>query len=451
MKRRILLLMMTALLSVGAWATTETVWTGSVTPGWYQGDEEESASNHFGVVGFTANRKLMKGDYIVVTATTTNQWYNEIKVCKVQEGNGYWAGDVLTTISNYDFSSNDSKLIIPVSDDIVSALNSETAPQYTLYFDGANYTMTSVDVVYNQGKANLFYSESGQGRRYWGGQLLDPALFAVASVGDIVTIDISRVGNDDDPVVVDTQWGENVTIYNKCPKSVWNSETNSNEDPEGLAELTTLKVFTAPTTLSLVLTEELLANAKVNGLSLGGGNYNYTSVDLLYTPTVNINASAGYATLGYAAALDLTGIEAFTAKVEDGVAKLNSVKGKKIPANTGIILEGSGDVTIPLTTEDTDEITGNQLLVSDGTIEGDGTIYVLAKGDNGVGFYLVEDDSAIPAGKAYLKVSGQNTARQFIRFGYDNEITGIDSLTPTISNAGSPRGSAHQGSVHREW
>ena len=155
MKRRILLLMMTALLSVGAWATTENVWTGSVTPGWYQGEGDEGECNHYGVVGFTAKRKLMKGDYIVVTATTTNQWYNQIKVCKVKES-GYWAGDALTTVSNYDFASNDSKLIIPVSDDIVSALNSETEPQYTLYFDGYYYTMTSVDVVYNQGKANLF-------------------------------------------------------------------------------------------------------------------------------------------------------------------------------------------------------------------------------------------------------------------------------------------------------
>ena len=197
------------------------------------------------------------------------------------------------------------------------------------------------------------------------------------------------------------------------------------DDPEGLEELTTLKVFTAPTTLSLVLTEDLLANAKVNGLSLGGGSYNFTSVDLLYTPTVSINAEAGYATLGYATALDLKDIEAYTAAVSGDKVVLSSVKGKKIPANTGIILEGSGDVTISLTTEATDEIETNDLKVSDGTKTGDGSTYVLANGDDGVGFYLVENGSAITAGKAYLEVSGENAARQFIRFGYDNEITGI--------------------------
>ena len=271
MIRRILLLMMTALLSVGAWAATENVWTGEVTPGWYQGDGDAGECNHFGVVGFTAERKLMKGDYIVVTATTSNQYYNQIKVCKVKEGDGYWAGDVLTTISNYDFSSNDSKLFIPVSEAIVSALNSETAPQYTLYFDGYNYTMTSVDVVFNRGKANLYYNESGKSLSYYGGQLLAPHLFTAASVGDIVTIDVTSA----------IEWG-NVSIYNKCPKSVWDG--TDMVDPEGLEKLTTLNVdpANAPTTVRLVLTEELLANAIVNGLSLGDGKYTFTSVDLVY-------------------------------------------------------------------------------------------------------------------------------------------------------------------------
>ena len=360
----------------------------------------------------------MRGDYIVVTATTSNQWYNQIKVCKT---NNYWAGDALTTISNYDFSSNDSKLIIPVSEDIISSLNSETAPQYTLYFDGYNYTMTSVDVVYNQGKANLYYNELGKSLNYYGGQLLAPSLFAVASVGDIVTIDVTSA----------TEWG-NVSIYNKCPKSVWDG--TDMVDPEGLTKLTTLNVdpANAPTTVSLVLTEELLANAKENGLSLGDGNYTFTSVDLLYTPTVTIG-SAGYATLGYAAALDLTDIDAYTVSVSGSTATLTSVKDKKIPAGTGIILEGSGNVTIPLTTEATDEITGNELLVSDGTVAADcSTIYVLANGNDGIGFYLLKSGH-VHAGKAYLQLPASAGVRQFIGFGDDSETTGIDNLTPTLS------------------
>ena len=120
-----------------------------------------------------------------------------------------------------------------------------------------------------------------------------------------------------------------------------------------------------------------------------------TSVDIVYAPTVNIS-SAGYATLGFDESLDLTGIDAYTVTVSGDKAQLTSVKGKKIPAGTGIILEGSGDVRIPLTTEATDEIETNNLHVSDGTVTGDeSTIYVLADGTNGVGFYLVEKGSAI--------------------------------------------------------
>ena len=157
-----------------------------------------------------------------------------------------------------------------------------------------------------------------------------------------------------------------------------------------------------------------------SNLYLWGGYYDISSVKLIFSPTVTIG-STGYATFGYPADLDLTGTDAYTVTVNGDKAQLTSVKGKKIPANTGIILEGSGDVTIPLTTEDTDEITGNELLVSDGTVKGDGSIYVLANGTNGVGFYLLQSGDALAAGKAYLSVPAG--ARQFIGFG--NDATGI--------------------------
>ena len=73
--------------------------------------------------------------------------------------------------------------------------------------------------------------------------------------------------------------------------------------------------------------------------------------------------------------------------------------------------------------------------MSDGTVTGDEeTIYVLAKGTNGVGFYLVEKGSAITAGKAYLEVSG-GAARQFIGFGDDNETTGIQTVANSQQSA----------------
>ena len=145
--------------------------------------------------------------------------------------------------------------------------------------------------------------------------------------------------------------------------------------------------------------------------------------------------SAGYATCVTKAKTDFSqtdGITAYIASVNGSKVKLTKVT--KVPAGKGVILKGAAaEYTLQPTTDDTDDITGNELLVSDGTVTGDGsTIYVLANDKNGVGFYLLQEGDALAADKAYLKVSNSG-ARQFIGFGDDNETTGIDSLTPALS------------------
>ena len=182
------------------------------------------------------------------------------------------------------------------------------------------------------------------------------------------------------------------------------------------------------------LTDELLG---YSSLFLSGQDYTASSVDLIYQPSAVNIGSTGYATFGYPFAVYLSGLsegqDAYTVTVSGDKALLTSVKGMKIPANMGIILKGSnGDaISLSLTTEAPDDITGNELLVSDGTVTGDesGTIYVLANGTSGVGFYLVEEGSAITAGKAYLSVP------QFIGFGDDNETTGIQTVANSQQSA----------------
>ena len=158
------------------------------------------------------------------------------------------------------------------------------------------------------------------------------------------------------------------------------------------------------------------------------GSVQFDTWQILTSPTVSISTEAGYATFGYAdAALDLTDVDAYTVTVNGDKAQLNSIQGKKIPSNTGIILKGSGDVTIPLTFDSTDEVGDNALLVSDGTVAADlSTIYVLANGTNGVGFYLLKN-GYVHKGKAYLRVPASASVRQFIGFG-DNASTGISQI-----------------------
>lgn len=68
-----------------------------------------------------------------------------------------------------------------------------------------------------------------------------------------------------------------------------------------------------------------------------------------------------------------------------------------------------------------------------------GTIYVLANGDEGIGFYkLKNDDSKLAVGKAYLEINKTNNARKFI--GLFDDVTGIstainDDVQPSANDA----------------
>ena len=158
-----------------------------------------------------------------------------------------------------------------------------------------------------------------------------------------------------------------------------------------------------------------------------------------YGDVVKVNiSSVGYATFGYDSALDLNGIDAYTATISGNYVVLNSIMGKKIPANTGIVLKGSGVITIPVTSDSTDDVGENDLLVSDGSVTGDeSTIYVLANGNNGIGFYLLRSGGKVAAQRAYLKSSEAIEASPFYGFdettGMDGEIIQMDDLSQTMS------------------
>ena len=387
MKQRILLLMMTALLSVGAWA--ENLWSGSETLAYY---------------GFqlTGAVSMSAGDVLTFTVTETTTGWAALKL-KANDMTPGWAQPGTELIST---SAAVGTVKIVVTSEVAAA-----AADKGLWLDGNDCTVTSVDLEKKQATLNLYSSDEGTTVNYWGSGL-SKAMFGAVQTGDLLTVTIKSVGAD---------WGANVGIT-----------TMQNKDAEGNVELATAFISpdALPTTVQIAFTDAMVAAAKSNGLYLNYGTYTYTSVDIVYTPSVTIG-NAGYATLGYAAALDLTGIEAYTAAVSGDKVVLSSVKGKKIPANTGIILKGTnGDaISLPLTTASTDEIGTNKLHVSDGTVTGDGSIYVLASKNDVVGFYKLQNGDKVPAGKAYLQIAAPS--RQFIGFG-DN-ATGIDNIEHSIS------------------
>ena len=107
---------------------------------------------------------------------------------------------------------------------------------------------------------------------------------------------------------------------------------------------------------------------------------------------------------------------------------------EKVPASTAIILKAdAGSYKLPVITTAADDASANILLASDGSVKGDedGTIYALGVGKTGenegkVGFYLVKEEVAVPAGKAYLTVPA--SVKEFLTFVFDDLPTTVSEV-----------------------
>lgn len=146
--------------------------------------------------------------------------------------------------------------------------------------------------------------------------------------------------------------------------------------------------------------------------------------------------AAGYSTLGSPYALDLAnlpdGLQAFYAqRVNATTAHFEECEASAVEANTGLLLKGTAGqtYTIPVA-ESGSSIDGNMLYVNVGgntfVAEENTTYYGLRKDEAAFGTF---DPAtvAIPADKAYLKVTGSNGARLSISFD-DDETTGISTM-----------------------
>lgn len=152
------------------------------------------------------------------------------------------------------------------------------------------------------------------------------------------------------------------------------------------------------------------------------------------TVTATINSECGYATFCSDKALDFSAVEGLTAYIvtsTEAVAQLKKVT--KVPAGTGLVLEGDEEATYPKNYKipviaTADAIEGNLLkaaITETTAVEGD---YVLAYKSNVRAFFPAEEDLAIPAGKAYLHID--SGAPAFLPF--DAETTGISA---TLKNS----------------
>lgn len=148
---------------------------------------------------------------------------------------------------------------------------------------------------------------------------------------------------------------------------------------------------------------------------------------LLLTEATSIPVTigeAGYATFCSKKAVALeSSVEAYAVEFTGTSALLTAIE-SSVDANTPVILKAEAGVYDLNIMDSGVAPETNDLKASDGSVAGNGSIYVLANGAKGVGFYLLAEGVKIPAGKAYLEASAGG--REFI--GFDGEATAVKSV-----------------------
>lgn len=141
----------------------------------------------------------------------------------------------------------------------------------------------------------------------------------------------------------------------------------------------------------------------------------------------------GYQTFSSPLPLDFssTTTKAYIAtSANDGKAVMAQVI--KVPANTGLLLQGTDAETIPVltTTDGPDDVSANLFVPGDGTAVSQETgyeKYVLGEDNGTVSFFRIGSTAATVAkGKAYLKATNGAGARLAIVF--DGDLTGIETI-----------------------
>ena len=177
---------------------------------------------------------------------------------------------------------------------------------------------------------------------------------------------------------------------------------------------------------------------------------NYNNIDkeevVLYRKMIVVSiSSAQYASFCSNCSLDFsgTGMTVYKAKGTESAVTLTRVEDGIVPANTGVVLynKTATNQNVPVTTlTGSTDWSDNELIgitertkISVNGAEGK-TNYILSKEDDVVGFYLAAsgEGAYLAANRAYLSTSAtQQFVPQYL--GFEEEITDIQSLTPTLS------------------
>jgi hypothetical protein len=163
-------------------------------------------------------------------------------------------------------------------------------------------------------------------------------------------------------------------------------------------------------------------------------NFRLTCLGL--TPTDNVTVGeALYATYVAPFDVDFAGaeVEAFAAQAnKNGKGYVYLAPVTTVPAGTAVVVKAAAAGTYPvLKIADATLSVENDLVAATEDVTADGTQYILAKQDAGVGFAQATPATKIAAGKGYLVITGE-AVKAFYPFGED--ATGIANINVNVND-----------------
>ena len=198
--------------------------------------------------------------------------------------------------------------------------------------------------------------------------------------------------------------------------------------------------MTATTTTNSVTLTGLVPNTEyeftVIGIKDGIPNAgspvtSFTTLNGDFTVTVG---SVGYTT--FVAPFNISelpeGLEAYACQTNTTDVHLEPVTA--IPEGEAVVLKKTGTYILTPASGSVELGTDNDLLPSDGTIQGASNIYALANKSQGVGFYPVASTVKVPAGKGYLLINRETPVKGFYGFEEDDDPTGISNVNVNVND-----------------
>lgn len=156
----------------------------------------------------------------------------------------------------------------------------------------------------------------------------------------------------------------------------------------------------------------------------------FNGIKLTYIGATVTVSDAKYATFVAPFDVDFSGAEvsAYAAQVNPTSTYVHLEPVTTVPEGTAVVVKAEAAGTYALDYAPSAALDAeNDLVAATEDITADGTQYALAQKSNVVGFYQVNSDVTIPAGKAYLVVSGEGEVKAFYGFEED-EATSIQTI-----------------------